>query len=230
MVPTARSERACGSFPMTWDPCGANVWTLSMVTASPPPKTMALVPNGAAAASWVATASEPAGATVPLTGKKRCTEADEFPPARPPRTRIVWPSATAEALDIAVRRPFAMGSTFNAGGLVDSVDVGGAVGVGDEAAPGGVDVAAGRPPAVPTLLVPPLLDPEKGLTYTNTTTSRRMAARMPVRTSRRMRRRRANVVLEYGGIIWLPPPARCRHSLGLSAGWPVGRMACRPGF
>src|SRR5207302_4737266 len=157
MVAATRSERACGSFPMTWDPCGANVWTLSMVTASPPPKTMALVPNGAAAASWVATASEPAGATVPLTGKKRCTEADEFPPARPPRTRIVWPSATAEALDIALRRPFAMGSTFNAGGLVDSVDVGGAVGGGVEAAPVGAGVPAGRPPAVPRLLVPPPL-------------------------------------------------------------------------
>src|SRR5438067_7740865 len=137
---------------MTWDPCAANVWTLSMVTASPPPKTIALVPNGAAAASWVATASVPAGVTVSLTGKKRWTDADELPPARPPRTRIVWPSATAEALDIAVRRPFAMASTFNAGGLVDSVDVTGAVGVGGEAAPG-VEVAAVRPPVVPTLLV-----------------------------------------------------------------------------
>src|SRR5438552_128334 len=154
MVAATRSERACGSFPITWDPCRANVCTLSMVTASPPPKTMTLVPNGAAAASWVATASDPPGVTVSLTGKKRCTDADELPPARPPRTRIVWPSATVEALDIAVRRPFAMASTFNAGELVDSVDVGGAVDVGDEAAPVGVKVAAGRPPVVPTLLVP----------------------------------------------------------------------------
>src|SRR2546422_4394923 len=165
MVATTRSERACGSFPMTWDPCGANVWTLSMVTASPPPKTMALVPNGAAAASWVATASDPAGLTVPLTGKKRCTDADELPPTRPPRTRIVWPSATAAALDTAVPRPFAMAFTFNAGALVDSVDVTGAVGVGDEAAPVGAEVVAGRAPVVPTLVPPPEpeLDPEKGL-------------------------------------------------------------------
>ena len=222
---------------MTWDPCGANVWTLSMVTASPPPKTMALVPNGAAAASWVATASEPAGVTVSLTGKKRCTDADEFPPARPPRTRIVWPSATAAALDTGLRRPFATAVTFSAGALVDSVDVTDAVGVGDEAAPVAAGEAVGPGPVVPTLLVPPLRDPEKGLTNTSTTdqigqksghslttASRRTTARRPVRTSRRMRRRRANVVLEYGGIIWRPP------WLGAGLAWRVGRMARRPGF
>src|SRR3984893_13958002 len=101
---------------MTWDPCDAKLWTLSMVTASPPPNTTAFGPNDVAAASWVATASVPAAVTVSLAGEKRRTEAEELPPTRPPRTRIVWPSATGTAPDTAGPGPFAVGPPFGGGG------------------------------------------------------------------------------------------------------------------
>jgi len=147
---------------MTWDPCDVKLWTLSTVTASPPPNTTALGPNDVAAASWVATASVPAAVTVSLAGEKRRTEAEELPPTRPPRTRIVWPSATATALDTAAPSPFAMALTFSVGAVAaDSVDVTGTTGSSDEPAPVGVGVAvvAGRRPFVPTFFDPMPLIP-----------------------------------------------------------------------
>src|SRR5690242_5671343 len=122
--PTAaatRSDRACGRWPTTAEPLGPRVCTWSMVTASPPPNTSTLVPSGAAAASWVATARVPAGATVSLTGKKRDTLAEEFPPIRPPRTRKVCPSRKAWARLTGVGSPLTMALTDNVGGVAGAV-------------------------------------------------------------------------------------------------------------
>src|SRR3989442_352808 len=114
-------------------PAGRKLWRRSIGPPSPPTKMRALVPNGAAAASWVATARVPALATVSLTGKKRVATADELPPIKPPSSRNVGPSTITWARLTGVLRPLTMALIDSVGGAAGAV---GATAVGDGEAGG----------------------------------------------------------------------------------------------